>query len=260
MIVVLSRDPALQNRWQRLWRQPSIREVDMLGESVMLVHPGTKPNWEKLARKLGRYAGRVLAGEGIQLPKERPWKPLDVSKVEERLLSATLISQAEQQDWVGVYDPEGKLTMLTWELAQHFPRVTVFCSFRERYHSLCEDLLEQLGAAIEVSSHWEALAVCPLIGSMSSPDFRLHWQGIFLLPGKGELPPIEGRTGTLLQQLPLPIPPELLPLCPMDLSPQSLYLALLKEGRVKAPEGLTYLLPEEVHQEKQLFPPNAKNL
>ncbi len=260
MIVVLSRDPSLQSLWQRFWKKSVIKEVNILGESVMLLHIGQKTDWTKFAQRLGRYAGRVVAGESIPLPEERPWKRLDVRKVEEKLLCDTLCRMEEGQDWVGVYDPEGELKTMVWELAQHFPRLSVWCREREKYDILCEDLLEQYGAAIERSSHWEGLKDCPIIGSMTTPDFRLCWQGLFLLPGKAEIPLIDGRSGSLCQQLQLPIPKEVEENCPCDLSPQSLYLALLKEGKVPWPEGLSYLIPVDCHKEKLEFRPFEKNM
>ncbi len=241
MIVVLSADPALQSPWQRLLKQSVVREVNVLGESVMLVHPGQKPNWEKLSRKLGRYASRLIVGEGIVLPNERPWKRLDNSKMKEKILCSTLCSFSDSMDWVGLYDPEGRHTVLAWELAQVFPRVTVWCCFRERYDALCGDLMEQLGAAVELTSTWDGLMGCPLIGTMDVPPIKLRWDGTLLLTEKALLPPL---CGTLRQNLQLPVPTEILELCPTDVDAREVYLAILQQSR-EVPPNLRYLVLEE---------------
>lgn len=241
MIVVLSVDPALQSRWQRLLKQAAVQEAKALGESIILVHPGQKPNWEKLSQKLGRYASRLVVGEGIALPKERPWRRMDNSRLKEKILSNTLCSFSDSMDQVGLYDPEGRHTVLAWELAQVFPRVRVWCRFRERYDALCGDLMEQLGAAVELTSTWDGLMGCPLIGAMDAPPLKLRWDGTLLLTEKAELPPL---CGTLRQNLKLAIPTELLELCPADVDPQELYLAVLQQNRT-IPPGLCYLVLEE---------------
>lgn len=237
MIVVLSEDSRIQSRWQRFWKQSGLQETSALGESIMLIHPGQKPNWEKLARRLGRYTGRVVCGSGVQLPKERPWKAFDSSKLKEKLLCNTLCSFRDSLNWVGLYDPEGKRTVTAWELAQVFPRVTVWCRFRERYDSLCGSLMEQLGAAVELTSVNDGLLGCPLIGAMDVPPVYLRWDGTMLLCGRAELPPM---SGVLRQDLRIPVPRELLAVCPADVDPMELYLALLHEGRRELPPDLCY--------------------
>ncbi len=240
MILVLSRDASLRTVWQHWLNCPVIREKEALGKSIMVVHPGREPKWPKLAQKLGRYASRVVCPAELELPKERPWKRLDSSKIREQILSNTFCRFSQQLEWVGLYDPEGRHTILAWELAQCFPRVTVWCRFRERYDSLCSDLMEQLGAVLELTSAWEGLMGCPLIGAMEPPEFRLRWDGDFILPGRWDIPPI---SGSLHQDLALPVPEELLRICPKDIDPRELYLAFLKEERKAVPQELCYLLP-----------------
>lgn len=242
MIVVLTADPALQNWWTNLWNRPVFREITVLGESIMLVHPGKRPDWDKLSQKLGRYSSRLLVGEGIELPKERPWKRMDNSKMKEQILCNTLCSFSDSLSWVGLYDPEGKLCVTAWELAQCYPRVTVWCRFRERYQSLCGDLMEQLGAAVELTSDWEGLMGCPLIGAMEAPAFRLRWDGTLLLCGRTEIPPVSGQ---LRQDLQIPLPPEVQEAVPTDVNAMELYLAVLKErgrgrGNPEFPDDLCY--------------------
>ena len=241
MILVLTADPSLQNPWQRFWKRPSFREVSAMGESIMLVNPGSKPQWDKLSQKVGRYAGRVVAAQDIDLPKERPWKRQDNSKMKERILGNTLCSFSDSLDWVGLYDPEGKRNVLAWELAQCYPRVTVWCRFRERYQALCGDLMEQLGASIELTQCWDGLMGCPLIGAMEMPDFRLRWDGTMLLTARADFPPI---SGTLRHDLQIPIPEELLSICPGDVDPMELFLAVLKEKRQEIPTDLCYQVLE----------------
>ncbi len=260
MVVVLSRDPSLQNYWQRIWKQVSIKEEKILGESVMFVHPGEKPDWNRLAKKLGNYTERVVVGQGIELPPTSFWKSMDVSAVQEKILGTTICDLGRQEDHIGIYDPEGSLAELVLELAQYFSRITVFCPCEEAYEKLGKNIFEQEGTSIELSSAWDGLMDCSIIGSMVSPNFRLRWKGIFLLPGETEIPPISGWTGYLFKELRLQVPNEVKKLCPSDVTPKNLYLALLKEGRVKAPAGLRYLLPEDVYLENLECDPFEKNL
>ncbi len=249
MVVVLSKDPSIQNYWQRLWRRISVKEEKILGESVMFVHPGEEPDWDKLAKKLGNYTERIVVGKGIELPDTEQWKPMDVCAVEEKILGDTICDLAGRDENIGIYDPEGRLQALVEELAEAFSKITVFCPLEEAYENLCKNIFEQQGTSIELTSAWDGLMDCSIIGGLTPPNFRLRWRGIFLLPGETEIPPISGWTGSLFKELRLPVPNELKKLCPLDVPPKSLYLALLKEGRVKAPEGLRYLLPEDAYSE-----------
>ena len=245
MILVLSRDPTLRNPLQKWLDRSVIREREVQGESIMLLHPGMKTDWQKTAQKLGRYASRVICPQSIELPKERPWRRMDCTKVKEKLLTNTLCSYSDRLEWVGVYDPDGRHTMMVWELAQHFPRVTVWCSFRERYASVSEELMEQLGAAPELTCNWEGFMGCPLIAAMEAPEFRLRWDGEMLLSGSCDVPPL---MGTLRQNLRLEVPQEWREICPCDLDPQELYLAFLQESRKAIPKDLHYqtdIAPED---------------
>lgn len=244
MIVLLSQDPGLRNAWQRFWRRGAVREVEALGEGVLLVHPGQKPQWRKLERRLGRYAGRLVPS-GVALPGERPWRNLDLGPAREKVLGNTLCAQEEQQRWVGLYDPQGRHCVLAWELAQHFPRVSVYCRQRERYQPLQESLLDQLGALLELSASWEALLDCPLVGALEPPEPQLRWRGLLLYPGSGARPREEGRLGQDLQLL---IPAEVRAICPGDVDPRDLYLAILQSRRSPLLEELRYILPRDPAQ------------
>jgi len=244
MIVLLSQDPGLQNPWQRFWRRSAVREAEALGEGVLLVHPGQKPNWPKLQRRLGRYAGRLVPS-AVTLPGERPWRSLDLTPAREKVLGNTLCAQEEQYRWVGLYDPQGRHCVLAWELAQHFPRVSVYCLRRERYQPLQESLLEQLGAVLELTASWEGLLDCPLVGALEAPEPRLRWNGLLLYPGSGAQPREEGLLGQDLQLL---IPPEVLQICPSDVDPRDLYLAILQSRRSPQLEQLCYILPRDPAQ------------
>lgn len=237
MILVITKDLKLQNRWSNFWNKATLRECSAMGESIMLLHPGKKPNWNKLAQKAGQYASRVLCGDTVELPKERPWKRQDHRKMKEKILLNTLCSYSEQEEWVGLCDPEGKLCMLAWELAQRFPRVTVWCQFRERYQSLCELLLEELGAVLELCSSREGLMGCPIIGAMEAPPFRCQWDGLLLLVGKTDLPPLSGE---LRQNLRIAIPDELQAVTPCDVDAMDLYLAIMQENRQTVPNDLCF--------------------
>ena len=242
MILVISKDPSLQNRWTNFWNKATFRERLTMGESIMLLHPGRKPNWTKLAQKAGQYASRVICSSAIELPKERPWKQQDNQKMKEKILLNTLCSFSDKEEWVGLCDPEGKLCMMAWELAQSFPRVTVWCEFRERYHSLSKLLLEELGAALELCSSREGLLGCPVIGAMEAPPFRCQWDGLFLLVGKAEFPPLSGE---LKQQLRIPIPEELQEVTPADVDAMELYLAILREN----PADLCFIVNQQDNEQ-----------
>lgn len=256
MIVVLTAEPGKRSFWARFRKQASFQECKVLGESVMLVYPGEEPNWDKLAQKLGRYASRVLVSPGnqrekagIRLPKQRPWHTLDNSKIKEQILCNTLCHLSEQYDWVGLYDPEGKLGLLVWELVQHFPRVTVWCRHRERYQALCHDLMEQFGAVIELTAAQNGLEGCPLLAAMEPPAFGIHWDGLLLLCGKTEIPHFRGR---LQQELKVPLPEEAFFTLPPDVDRQELYLAIRQEqrrrqgtGTAAQRENLCFLLESE---------------
>lgn len=242
MILVLSADPTLQNFWTNFWNKPCIKECSAQGESILLLHPGRNPKWSKLAQKTGQYASRIIVGRGITLPKERPWKRQEFTKQKEKILLNTLRSKADETDWVGLCDPEGKLTMLAWELAQSFPRVMVWCEFKERYQSLCEALMKELGAAVELTNSREGLMGCPLIGAMEAPPFRCQWDGLLLLTGKTELPPLSGE---LRQELRISVPEDVKKAAPSDVDPMELYLAILKEKRQEIPPNLCFELQED---------------
>ena len=66
MILVLSRDPTLRNPLQKWLDRSVIREREVQGESIMLLHPGIKTDWQKTAQKLGRYASRVVCPQSIE--------------------------------------------------------------------------------------------------------------------------------------------------------------------------------------------------
>lgn len=244
MIVLLSQDPGLQTPWQRFWRRAAVREVEALGEGILLVHPGQKPKWAKLERRLGHYAGRLVPSR-VPLPEERPWHHLDLGRAREKVLGNTLCAQEEQFRWVGLYDPQGRHCVLAWELAQHFPRVSVYCRQRERYQPLQENLLDQLGALLELSASWEALLDCPLVGALEAPEPQLRWRGLLLYPGSGASPREEGQLGQDLQLL---IPPELRAICPSDVDPRDLFLAILQSRRSPQLGDLCYLLPRDPAQ------------
>ena len=242
MILVLSSDPDLQNYWTKFTGKYTMKECIAQGESILILHPGRKPNWSKLARKTGQYASRVVLGKGMLLPKERPWKQQDFSKQKEKILLNTLCSKSKDTDWVGLCDPEGKLTMLAWELAQCFPRVTVWCEFKERYQPLCDILMKELGAAIELTNSREGMMGCPLIGAMEAPPFRCQWDGLLLLVGRTELPTLSGE---LQQELSFPVPTDVREAAPADVDPMELYLAILKEKRQVLPADFCYILHEK---------------
>lgn len=242
MILILSRDKTLQNPWQRLMKRSVIREREALGESFMLVHPGQNPNWVRLAQRLGRYASRVVCSEEMDLPQSRPWRRMDCSSIEEQIMGNTLCSFSEQLDWVGLYDPQGIHQQLAWRLLQHFPRVTLWCRERQAYQDISETMMEELGAAPELTCDWNGFADCPLIGALEIPEFRLRWKGKLLLSGRSDIPHLQG---ILCDDLPLTVPQELLSICPNDLDPRKLYLAFLKENSREVSQTLRYLIPEK---------------
>ncbi len=241
MILVLSADPSLQNWWTNFRNKASIQERSAQGESILLLHPGRKPKWKKLAQKTGQYASRVVVGQNIELPCERPWKRQDHSKMKEKILLNTLRAQSENTDWVGLCDPEGKLCMLAWELAQCFPRITIWCEFKERYQPVRTALMKELGAALELTSSREGMMGCPLIAAVEAPPFRCQWDGLMLLVGRTELPPLSGE---LRQELRIPVPDDVRKAAPADVDPMELYLAILREKRQDIPMDLCFELQE----------------
>ena len=107
---------------------------------------------------------------------------------------------------------------------------------------MCEALMKELGAAVELTNSREGLMGCPLIGAMEAPPFRCQWDGLLLLTGKTELPPLSGE---LRQELRISVPEDVKKAAPFDVDPMELYLAILKEKRQEIPPNLCFELQED---------------
>ena len=114
--------------------------------------------------------------------------------------------------------------------------------FKERYQPLCDILMKELGAAIELTNSREGMMGCPLIGAMEAPPFRCQWDGLLLLVGRIELPTLSGE---LQKELSFPVPTDVKEAAPADVDPMEFYLAILKEKRQVLPADFCYILREK---------------
>lgn len=232
MFVVLTKEKR-KNRLRQLWsKNKGWEERGVLGSSFAVVFVGKKTNWQKLQKQVGRYACRIVAPKGLQLPQSRIWRAFSGDVFEEKLLENTmraLVSSAgsrAENITIGVVDLSGKRQALVKSLLLLFPQVRVYCPDREEYRPFAQEVLEEYGAPLAITQQVDGLCGCHIVAALEEPPKGFVWDGLLVTTKRWW----ESPAGKAVQGLRPAWPEEMNQALPKDIDPMNFLCALLELG------------------------------
>lgn len=158
----------------RALKKPQIASeaLDWDGTGYLLIRarPSRRgPDWDRICEAAGRWADRLLLPESLQQAENCPIRPVRFEAFDREVLLQTACELANRTRMpmyrrvLGLVDEEGRYGEMLFPLLHHYTAVKVLTGAQSYYEALGEEMMERLGAPVQLCREPAGFSDCVLL-------------------------------------------------------------------------------------------------